>query len=81
MTSRTDRGRGISRAPWSSPSRIIHRPMITATKLAAFSAKAIAMPKNPIVNPATAGPTTRAPLNIAELRATALPTSRGPTIS
>ena len=55
--------------------------MITATKLAALIAKAIAMPKKPIVSPATAGPTTRAPLNIAELSATALPTSRGPTIS
>ena len=44
-------------------------------------AKAGAMPNAPIVRPATAGPTTRAPLNIAELIATALPISRGPTIS
>ncbi len=38
-------------------------------------------PNAPMVSPATAGPMTRAPLNIAELRATALPTSLGPTIS
>ena len=43
--------------------------------------KAIPTPNAPIVRPAMAGPRTRAPLNIAELRATALPTSRGPTIS
>ena len=39
------------------------------------------MPNAPIVRPATAGPTTRAALNIAELRATALPMSPRPTIS
>ena len=54
---------------------------MTARKLAALMANAGAMPNAPIVNPARAGPTTRAPLNIAELIATALPTSRGPTIS
>ena len=48
---------------------------------AALIANAGAMPNAPIVSPATAGPTTRAPLNIAELIATALPMSRGPTIS
>ena len=39
------------------------------------------MSNRPIVIPATAGPRTRAPLNIAELRATALPMSSRPTIS
>ena len=38
-------------------------------------------PKKPIVRPAIAGPTIRAPLKIAELRATALATSSRPTIS
>ena len=56
-------------------------PTITARKLSALIANAGAMPNAPIVSPATAGPTTRAPLNIAELIATALPMSRGPTIS
>ena len=80
-TSRTEPGRGTRRAICRSLSRIIRRPMMTATKLAALIANAVAMPNRPIVKPATAGPTTRAPLNIAEFSATALPTSRGPTIS
>ena len=43
--------------------------------------KAIEMSNTPIVSPATAGPTIRAALKIAELRATALPMSSRPTIS
>ena len=54
---------------------------MTATKLSALSAKAAATPTRPIVIPATAGPMIRAPLNIAELSATALPMSSRPTIS
>ena len=42
---------------------------------------AVEMSNAPIVRPATAGPRTRAALNIAELRATALPMSSRPTIS
>ena len=53
----------------------------TAAKLAALMANATPEPNAPIVRPATAGPTTRAALNIAELRATALPMSPRPTIS
>ena len=41
----------------------------------------MATPNAPIDRPAIAGPTTRAPLNRAELRATAGPTSSRPTIS
>ena len=54
---------------------------MTARKLTALIAKAVATPNAPMVNPATAGPTTRAPLNIAELSETAFPMSLGPTIS
>ena len=43
--------------------------------------KAIEMSKAAIISPATAGPITRAPLNVAELRATALTMSSRPTIS
>ncbi len=71
----------MSRAPNSSRSRISESPTMTARKLAALMAKAIAMPNAPMVRPATAGPTTRAPLNMAEPHDTALPTSRGPTSS
>ena len=39
------------------------------------------MSNAPMVRPAAAGPSTRAALNIAELRATAVPTSSRPTIS
>ncbi len=81
ITAPTDRGRGMSLGRWSSWSRITDSETMTARKLRALSAKAVAMPKAPIVRPATAGPITRAPLNIAELIATALPTSRAPTIS
>ncbi len=55
--------------------------MITARKLTALIAKAVATPNAPIVRPAIAGPATRAPLNIAELSDTAFPMSLGPTIS
>ena len=47
----------------------------------ALIAKATPMSKIPISTPATAGPTIRAALKIAELRATALPMSSRPTIS
>ena len=40
-----------------------------------------ATPRRPITTPAIAGPTIRARLNPAELRATALDTSARPTIS
>ena len=55
--------------------------MITARKLRALIAKAAATPTSPIVRPATAGPMIRAPLNIAELSATAFGMSSRPTIS
>ena len=54
---------------------------MTARKLAAFNANAAPTPTAPIVMPAIAGPTMRAPLNIAELNATALLMSSRPTIS
>ena len=54
---------------------------MTARKLRALIAKAAATPTSPIVSPAMAGPTMRAPLNIAELSATTLPMSSRPTIS
>ncbi len=47
----------------------------------ASSRNAVEIPKAPIVRPATAGPMILAPLNIAELRATALAMSSRPTIS
>ena len=54
---------------------------MTARKLAASTTKAIVTPTAPMTRPATAGPMIRAPLNIAELSATALPMSSRPTIS
>ncbi len=81
MTAANESGWAIAAGEWSSESRIIARAMITARKLAASIANAIATPTAPMVRPATAGPMTRAPLNIAELRATALPMSSRPTIS
>ena len=51
---------------------------MTARKLNASITKAAATPTAPMVRPATAGPMIRAPLNIAELSATALPTSSRP---
>ena len=65
----------------SSLSRMSARATMTATKLAASIANAIATPTAAMVRPAIAGPMTRAPLNIAELSATALPMSSRPTIS
>jgi hypothetical protein len=52
-------------------------------KLAAFTKKAGAVfpPAAPMSSPATAGPTSRAPLKIVEFRLTALASSPGPTIS
>ena len=57
------------------------RPAITAMKLRPLTRKQTVTPATPITSPATAGPTMRAALNIAELRATALATSSRPTIS
>ena len=54
---------------------------MTARKLRPFRKKASEMPNSSTVRPATAGPAMRAMLNIAEFRATALPTSSRPTIS
>ena len=60
---------------------MIRSPTITARKLNPLSRKHRPIPKIPMVSPATAGPMTRAALNIAELKATALATSSRPTIS
>ena len=74
-------GRAIGGAVRSSLLRIASRASRTARKLTASMKKAAEMSNAPIVSPATAGPSTRAALNIAELRATALPMSSRPTIS
>ena len=68
-------------AGWSSDSRIASSAAMTARKLTASITKAAATPTAPMTRPATAGPMTRALLNIAELSATALPMSSRPTIS
>ena len=80
-TSLTELGRGSRRGVCSSSSRISDSPTSTARKLRALITKATPTPNAPMVRPAMAGPRTRAPLNIAELSETALPTSSGPTIS
>ena len=54
---------------------------MTARKLNALTRTRRRSPTAPMVRPAIAGPTTRAPLNMAELSATALPMSSRPTIS
>ena len=54
---------------------------MTARKLSALMTNAGPTPNAAIARPARAGPMTRAPLNIAELRATALPMSSRPTSS
>ena len=65
----------------SASSSIANSATRTARKLMASMRNAGATPNAPIARPATAGPTIRAPLNIAELSATALPRSSRPTIS
>ena len=52
-------------------------------KLAALTknAGAVLPAEAPISRPASAGPTSRAPLNVVEFRLTALVSSSGPTIS
>ena len=80
-TAPTDSGRSIRRPMLSSCSFIISSPTMTARKLAALIAKAVATPNAPMARPAAAGPMTRAALNMAELSATAGPTSSRPTIS
>ena len=74
-------GRAIGATLRSSLSRIASSAISTARKLTASMRKAVEMSNAPMVRPATAGPSTRAALNIAELRATAVPTSSRPTIS
>ncbi len=74
-------GREPSVTPCSSLSRISHRPTMTARKLSALTAKVGPTPKAPMASPAAAGPTTREPLTIAELIATAFPMSSRPTSS
>ena len=65
----------------SSPGRISSRLAMTARKLTALNAKQNPTPTPAIRPPATAGPATRAALNIEELSETALGSSRWPTIS
>ncbi|CAB4937158.1 unannotated protein [freshwater metagenome] len=67
----------------SSASRLRASATMVAAKLAALTKKAGAVlpPEAAITPPATAGPTSRAPLNTVEFRLTALPSSAGPTIS
>src|SRR5207247_2154542 len=69
------RGRGAPSA-WTRRSA-----PITTRKERPLSTNAGTKPKRPIRRPATAGPTMRAPLNAAELRATAFTRSSFPTIS
>ena len=54
---------------------------MTATNDRPLMKNAVEMSNTPMVRPATAGPTIRAALKIAEFRATALPMSSRPTIS
>jgi len=60
---------------------IANSPAMTATKLIALLRNTQPVPTNVIITPATAGPTTRARLNVIELSATALVTCSEPTIS
>ena len=67
----------------SSVARIPASAVIVKAKLAALTKKAGAVSPDaaPMSRPASAGPTSRAPLKIVEFRLTALASRPGPTIS
>ena len=81
MTALAEPGRAIRGGVRSFVSSSISSATMTARKLRALIANAAATPNAAMVRPASAGPMIRDPLNIAELRATALPTSSRPTSS
>ena len=81
MTARAVFGTATMAAGRRSAGRIATRLPMTARKLRPLTKNATPMSNTPIASPATAGPTIRAALKIAELSATALPMSSRPTIS